>query len=54
MKTYLIDRLREPTTWRGFVFILTALGVSISPDLSNQIIAAGTAIAGVIGVATQG
>ena len=54
MKTYLIDRLREPTTWRGFVFILTALGVSISPELTNQIIAAGTAIAGVIGVATQG
>ena len=54
MKTYFIERLREPTTWRGFILILTAMGVSISPELTSQIIAAGTAIAGVIGVVTQG
>lgn len=46
----IIPRLKEPSTWRGMAMILTALGVSISPELIEYIIAAGTGISGVIGM----
>lgn len=42
--------LREPSTWRGLVMILTAVGVQISPEQVNATIAAGVALAGMIGV----
>ncbi len=46
---YILDRLKEPSSWRGLVMITTAFGVSVSPELMDSIIAAGTGIAGVIG-----
>ena len=53
MKTYLINRLREPSTWRGIVLLATALGVPLHPELQEAIIATGLATAGLIGVVTQ-
>jgi hypothetical protein len=50
LKTYLIDRLDERSTWRGVVLVLTALGVTLSPEQAEAIIAAGIAGAGLIGV----
>ena len=50
MKAYLAERLKEPSTWRGAMLFLTALGVPIAPQLAESIIAAGLAIAGLIGV----
>ena len=47
---YIIDRLSETSTWRGFAMLATALGVAMSPDQIAAIIAAGTAIVGLIGV----
>ena len=52
MKSYLIDRAREPSTWRGVVLLLTAIGVPIAPELSEAIVSAGLGIAGLIGVLT--
>ena len=46
---YILDRLKEPSSWRGLVMIVTAFGVSVSPELMDSIIAAGTGLAGVIG-----
>jgi len=54
MKEYVLARLKEASTWRGFVYLLTALGVTISPALSEAIIAAGLAIAGILGAALPG
>jgi hypothetical protein len=54
MKVYLLARLKEASTWRGFVYLLTALGVTVSPALAEAIIAAGMALAGVIGVVLPG
>lgn len=54
LKDYLLDRLREPSTWRGIVMLLTGLGVGISPELAESIIAVGVSLAGVIGVVTNG
>lgn len=51
---YIIERLAEPSTWRGFILILTSLGVGIAPELVAPVIAAGTGLAGVVGVFTKG
>jgi len=50
MKDYLLSRLREASTWRGIIMLATAIGVPIAPALAESIIAAGLAIAGVIGM----
>ncbi len=42
--------LNEPSTWRGFVSVLTALGVGISPDQMQAVVAVGLAVSGAIGV----
>lgn len=52
MKQYLIERAKEPSTWRGLILILTAIGVPVAPDLGEAIVSVGLAIAGLIGVAT--
>tara|TARA_R110000868_G_scaffold96010_7_gene264131 strand:- start:440 stop:607 length:168 start_codon:yes stop_codon:yes gene_type:complete len=52
MSKYFFDRAKEPSTWRGLVMLLTAIGIPIAPDLANAIITAGLALVGVIGVAT--
>jgi hypothetical protein len=54
MKVYILDRLREPSTWRGITLLLTALGVPLAPALSEAIVSAGLAVAGLIGVVTKG
>ncbi len=46
---YILDRLKEPSSWRGLVMIATAFGVAVSPELLDSIIAAGTGLVGVIG-----
>jgi len=52
MKDYLIERGKEASTWRGLVALLTAVGVSVSPEQGEAIIALGLAIIGAIGVFT--
>ena len=46
---YILERLKEPSSWRGLVMIATAFGVTLNPDLVSAIIAVGTGLAGVIG-----
>lgn len=47
---YILDRLTERSTWQGAVALVTALGVNLSPDLTNAIIAFGVAAVGLIHV----
>lgn len=54
MKQYILDRAKEPTTWRGALLFLTAIGVPIAPALADQIVALGLALAGVVGMVTKG
>ena len=54
MKEYILARFKEASTWRGFVYMLTALGVTLSPAAAEAIIAAGMAIAGAIGAFLPG
>jgi len=50
---YLLNRLNEPSTWRGLIMILTALGLNISPELSEAILAGGVGLTGIIGAVTK-
>ena len=52
MKNYLLDRMREPSTWRGIIMLLTAIGVPVAPAMADAIVSVGLAVAGLIGVAT--
>ena len=47
---YVINRLKEGSTWRGLTMVLTAVGVSLQPDQLAAIITVGAAVAGAIGV----
>ena len=54
MKQYILDRAKEPSTWRGGLLFLAAIGVPIAPAMADQIVALGLAFAGVIGMVTKG
>lgn len=45
--------LGQESTWRGIIGILTAIGVSISPELAGSIIAVGMAAIGTINIAKK-
>lgn len=47
MKKFLIDRLREPSTFRGLALLAAAFGIYIDPALVGQI---GTGVVGAIGL----
>jgi len=50
---YLMDRCREPSTWRGIMLVATAAGARISPEWSEAIITLGIALSGGIGIVTS-
>lgn len=52
MKSYILERAKEPSTWRGIILFLTAIGVPIAPALADSIITAGLGLAGLVGVVT--
>lgn len=54
MKSYVLARMKEPSTWRGVILVLTSLGVPIAPGMADAIIAVGLALAGLIGAVTPG
>lgn len=45
-----LKRLQEPSTWRGIVWLCTALGVTLNPMAWEYIMAIGMAVAGLLGV----
>ena len=46
---YLIDRFKEPSSWRGAIALAMAFGLQLSPDQQTAIITVGLGIMGVIG-----
>jgi len=50
---WLLNRLREASTWRGLVWLLTVSGVALRPDQVEAIVLAGMALAGLLGVFLQ-
>jgi hypothetical protein len=53
MKQYILDRVREPSTWRGAILFLTAIGVPIAPAMADAVVTAGLGIAGLLGMLTR-
>ena len=51
-KQWILDRLSEPSTYRGIILVLTAVGVQIQPAMIEAIISIGIGAAGVIGMVT--
>ena len=50
---FFLERIKEPSTWRGLAMLATALGVAISPEMMEQIVVAGTAMVGLMGTFTK-
>lgn len=46
------QRLLEASTWRGLVMAATAMGITISPEMLEAILAVGTGLTGLIGILT--
>ena len=38
MKSYILDGAKEPSTWRGALLFLTAIGVPVAPALAEPIV----------------
>ncbi len=50
---WLIARLKESSTWRGLVWLLTVAGITLNPEQTESLIVAGMAVAGLVGVLTK-
>lgn len=48
-----LTALRQESTWRGMIAIAAGIGVAISPELQEHIIAVGLALIGAINVAKK-
>ena len=47
--SYFMQRLSEPSTWRGILAVLTACGIAFSPEQAAAITAGGLAMIGLVG-----
>ena len=45
-----MNRLKQESTWRGIIILLTAFGIQIEPQLQSAIITVGLALVGAINV----
>ena len=52
-KQYIIDRLAEPSTWRGLVMVVTSFGVLVKPEQVEAMVFVGLFIAGMLGAVTK-
>lgn len=50
MKEFILARGKEASTWRGLAALVTALGIALSPEQIEAIVALGLAVIGAIGV----
>lgn len=50
MAKYLLNRLKEPSTWRGLALIGTVAGINLNPEQINTIVSFGLSLSGLIGV----
>jgi len=53
MMTYILKRLTERSTWLGLIALATACGAVVEQELAEQVMAAGMALAGLVGVLTR-
>lgn len=51
--TYIINRAKERSTWLGLISLATALGLTLGQEQQDAIVAAGMALAGLVGTFTK-
>jgi len=49
MIKFLYERLSEPSTWRGIIALLTAVGVTLTDIQTEAVLGAGLALIGIVG-----
>lgn len=49
---FAVARMSEPSTFRGAILLLSAVGITLRPELQDAIVAAGLALAGLLGIVT--
>lgn len=49
---FILSRAKERSTWLGIISIVTALGLLLTPEQTEAIVAAGMSLAGLIGTLT--
>lgn len=47
---YILERLKEASTWRGIIALISITGVALKPEQADAFIATGIALAGLINV----
>ncbi len=50
---FLLDRMKERSTWLGLISLLTGFGLAISPEQGESIVSMGVSVAGLIAVFTK-
>lgn len=45
---YILNRLKEPQTYAGLIMLASVIGIQVSPELAQQIAAAGAAVSGLL------
>lgn len=48
--SYIFERFREPSTWRGLAALATAFGLKVAPEMQEGVIGTGLAVIGLINV----
>ena len=51
---YLTEKLSQSSTWRGLIFVAVALGLKISPEHQEALIAAALSLTGAINILRKG
>ena len=46
----ILKRLKQESTWRGLIVVITLVGVKLQPDQIEAIITAGVALVGAINI----
>ena len=50
MKKYILNRLKEPSSMRAIVIIITLFGVSMSPEQQEAIVGVGVSVVAALGL----
>ena len=49
MKKFIMKRLREASTWRGIMALVTAAGIALNPEQIEALVIVGMGVMGAIG-----
>ena len=50
---FILERLKEPSTWRGIIWLLSSFGVVLDPEQSDAIVATAMSLVGLIAMFTS-